>query len=64
MSYQSSSGGAALRSLYYDPATGFISARELYDKAKEQDPSVTLRQVQELVTNQVPQQLTKATRRR
>lgn len=34
-----------LEQLYYDPETGFISANALHKKAKEFDPSITLKQV-------------------
>jgi hypothetical protein len=34
-----------LEQLYYDPETGFISANALHKKAKEIEPSITLKQV-------------------
>jgi len=36
---------ALLSKLYYDPKTGFISARKLYEKAKDLDSSIRLKDV-------------------
>lgn len=41
-----------LKKLYYDPETGFISAKKLYQKAKQRDPSITLKQVREWYATQ------------
>ena len=36
-----------LKKLYYDPKTGYVAARYLYEKARELDPKLTLKIVKE-----------------
>lgn len=46
-----------LRSIYYDPKAGFTSGRELYRRAKAQNPLVTYAKVDEFLSKQRVQQL-------
>ena len=46
-----------LRSKYYDPKTGFVSAQKLYQKVKGR--GVTLKQVQQWLSNQETVQVQK-----
>jgi transposase InsO family protein len=41
------------KKLYYDPKTGFISANKLYHKAKDNNDSITLKQVKEWYAKQI-----------
>lgn len=43
--------------IYTDPKTGFISAQKLYQKVKESNPEITLKQVNEYLANSTTQQL-------
>lgn len=46
-----------LRRLFYDPATGYLSASKLYQKAKPLDPTITHKLVKEFLSNQETQQI-------
>jgi len=46
-----------LKKLYYDPATGFTSIKRLYERAKQQDPKITLKFVKEWLQSQEVQQI-------
>ena len=47
-----------LKKIYYDPKHGFISAQNLYKKAKSSGIKIKLAQAQQFVRNQLAQQLT------
>ena len=51
-----------LRSKYYDPKTGFVSAQKLWEKVR--DKGVTLKQVQQWLNNQESVQVSKEVRRK
>lgn len=41
-----------LSKLYYDPKTGYVGARALYEKARELDPEVTFKIVKDWYASQ------------
>jgi hypothetical protein len=43
--------------IYKNPDTGFISANKLYEKVKQENPKITLKQVKEYLKNSPTQQL-------
>lgn len=42
-----------LKNLYYDPKTGYVSAQKLFEKARDIDPTITLKDVKEWYSNQI-----------
>lgn len=42
-----------LKQLYNDPKTGFVNAKQLYERSKTQDPSIRLKDVKEWYANQM-----------
>lgn len=48
-----------LKEIYYDPVSGYIGAKKLYEKAKIRDPTIKLKQVQEWLKEQPVYQIHK-----
>ena len=48
-----------LKELYYNPKSGFVGANKLYTKAKASDKKITLKQVNEFLSQQSTAQITK-----
>lgn len=48
-----------LKELYYNPKSGYTSITKFYKKAKEEDPSITLKDVQDFLNKQETYQLNK-----